>query len=407
MEQNVDDERMQLISEYREAVAQLILPSIQTQGLLDPEIIARLSDDELVELIRKYREIKDQENKLSELKEEVVAKSPAKWQQKNYAYYQTWMRYLICAVPPIGTLVYVFFATRAGGNFPLLIPDKVIQDLIRTPPDTLKIHVGRVVWGGANGVYFAACAATIYFGLFYIIPKALERRPGYIPRAIFLAVVPALIVGVCHPSFQNYSAIPSLLLRLTVKKDWPCIDTALYRFEGMVFFMFTFLTAIGLIIIWAVSKDINFEKLTRSDLEDSEHRLIEHMNLLRLLLYFGTAVLVTEIILGMALLYWPITYLNLYEGRSVEPLASAIITQRGVNHTLFLAALYIPAFLVFRNDAFRLAQLKFPGTPLAVKATWLKEQGVDYSIWEYWPRLLAILSPLLSKPLAELLNQMF
>jgi hypothetical protein len=361
----------------------------------------------LVELIQKNREINDQETRLSELKEEFVDNSSVKSQRQNYGYFQTWMRYLICAVPPIGTLVFVFFATRSGKGFPILIEDKVILDLIRTPPDTLLIHVGRVAWGGANGLYYAVCAATIYFGVFYIIPKALERHSRYIPIAISLAVIPALIVGLYHPSFQNYSAIPSLLLRLTVQKEWSDINSALDRFEGVVFFMFTFLTAICLIIIWAVSKDIDFEKLSRQDLEYSEHRLIEHMNLLRLLLYFGTAVLVTEIILGMALLYWPITYLNLDQGQSVESLVSALITQRGINHAMFLAALYIPAFLVFRNDAFRLAQLKFPGTPPAFKATWLKEQGVAYSIWEYWPRLLAILSPLLSKPLAELLHKMF
>jgi hypothetical protein len=131
------------------------------------------------------------------------------------------------------------------------------------------------------------------------------------------------------------------------------------------------------------------------------------MKLLRLSLYLGAAVLVTEILNVSALLHWPLAYLNTNGtayGESIDSLVSALITERAINYTGFLAVLYIPAFLVFKADAYSVACHKLPDKSLADREAWLKERGIAFSIWEYWPRAVAILGPVLSTPVSELIR---
>ncbi len=79
-----------------------------------------------------------------------------------------------------------------------------------------------------------------------------------------------------------------------------------------------------------------------------ERRLRINMKLLRLVLYLGAVVLVTEIVSVGALLHWPLTYLDSgpeSPSKSADRLVSALITERAINYTLSLAILYILRFL--------------------------------------------------------------
>jgi hypothetical protein len=291
---------------------------------------------------------------------------------------------------------------------------------------------GRVTWGVSLALFYAAVCATIYFGLFWVIPKALRRRRLRIRvLAILLTLAFSFTIGFFNDKFQNHWRIPKRLLELTVNTDlghpveekeaWnhktdcfplyeskPIIQCKVDTSELWLYFTHAFLVGLCIIIIYGVAKDAEDTAQGQCAPEMMEQRLRVYMKLLRFVLYLGAAVLVTEIASVSALLHWPLTYLDTQAespSKSAHMLVSALLTERAINYTVFLALLYIPAFLIFQEDASRFARLRGPEKSLAEREQWLREKGLSFSSWGYLPRAVAILGPLLSQPILEWLRR--
>jgi hypothetical protein len=288
-------------------------------------------------------------------------------------------------------------------------------------PDELLIMSGRVTWGVSHALFYAAVCATTFFGLFYVIPTALKgRRFRVRVWAVVLTLIFAGAIGLASDYFQNHLEIPRTLLEVTVNKSWPLprrcfpfyetkplIQCKMETAERWLYFTHAFLLALCIVIVYAVAKDSQDVTRLKCSLDQMERRLRINMKLLRLVLYLGAAVLITEIASVGALLHWPLTYLEMgpeSPSRSADKLVSALITERAINYTLFLAILYIPSFIIFREDAYRFARLRCPDKSLAEQEQWLKEQGIGVSPWRYLPRVVAIMGPLLSQPILEWLR---
>lgn len=140
--------------------------------------------------------------------------------------------------------------------------------------------------------------------------------------------------------------------------------------------------------------------------------LAARMDRLRVLLYSGTLALVTAVLRVNVTTQWALSYLapesdkdkvRVVATKVIGELASAFTTTQAASNTLLLAAVYVPAFLVLRGRAARLADGRMP--PPA-REKWLKERGLSFSFSEYVPRIVAILGPLLAGPLGELLGRL-
>lgn len=339
-------------------------------------------------------------------------------------YDEHWMRYVVCAGAPIGAFIFLFIARRYSEQIGFIEQnlnlDAAIPALMK-PPDNPLILSARVTWAVFDVLFYAAVCATFFFGIVYIIPKALEKHLKLYKR-LFLGVVffiIAFVVGSFNHKFQNYLPIPTKLLELTVNtnyaqtgcfpsyKNEPIIQCKMKSDELWVYATHFFLASLCGIVIYAASQETKHITDPESDLDRIEQRLLLYMKLLRLSLYLGAAVLVTEILNVSALLHWPLAYLDTKNTAygSVDNLVSALIAERAVNYTGFLALLYIPSFLIFKEDAYRVACHKLPDKSLADREAWLKEQGISFSVWEYLPRAIAILGPLLSTPVSELMRR--
>ncbi|MDT7687629.1 MAG: hypothetical protein QOE46_388 [Acidobacteriota bacterium] len=257
--------RWRLVADYRKAVSGASLASHVSAELLATETINGLSDEELAKRTAEFKSISKSTKELAAKKEETVRQYVAGKPVSQSFYLRPWMRYTVGAIPPLGTLAFIFMATWWGMSYPYTVKVDSFKGLLRDTPDVLLTNAGRVAWGGTNGLFYAACAATIFFCLSYILPKAFAGRRRLLPYAFLIAIGPALWVGINHHSFQNYSALPLVLLNATVVTEkgdnpdahpWQGIARSIEVFEGMVLAMHTFLTAICLILIWAVSKDV-------------------------------------------------------------------------------------------------------------------------------------------------------
>jgi hypothetical protein len=419
-----DDSRKKLEAEYIDAVKQTGFQSGIETRLLHPERIAKLSDDNLEELIQRYKSIDVQLIELLQLERKKTPqffdKDEPERQSKYFGY---WLRYFLCAGSPIGALVFLFFAKRISEKIGFTPYQNAIASLKRFPRDELLILSGRVDWAVFNALFYAAVCATGFFGILYIIPKALEKHFKFSKIVIFMVVIPvtALGVGLINNELQYYLPIPKGLLEQTVNEDYkqtgcfpfyeqktPVIQCITERDEFGVYATHAFLTWICSIIIYAAAQDTKHINDPKAKLDQIERRLLIYMRLLRLSLYLGAAVLVTEILNVSALLHWPLAYLDTQStsyGRSIDILVSSLMTERAVNYTGFLALLYIPSFLVFKWDAYRVACRKLPKKSLAEREAWLKEHGIAFSAWELLPRAIAILGPVLSTPVSELIRR--
>lgn len=397
-----DDLRAHLEVEYQKAVKQAGLPPDEERVLLHPDVVAILSNDDLRGLIRTYTRQKS------------ALFSGDKEEERTW--FDKYLRYIVSASAPVGAFIFLYFARLYDKQAHRDLGHSAIKPM--EPPDELLIMAGRVTWGVSHALFYGAVCATAYFGLCYIIPTALKRRPIRVRVwAVVITLIFASTIGLFYDNFQNHLEIPKTLIEVTVNKKWPSttacfplretkslIRCKMETAERWLYFTHAFLVALCIIIVYAVAKDSQDVTQLKCSLDQMERRLRINMKLLRLVLYLGAVVLVTEIVSVGALLHWPLTYLdtgNESPSKSADELISALMTERAINYTFFLAILYIPAFLIFREDAYRFARLRCPDKSLAEQERWLREQGIAFSIWEYLPRVVAILGPLLSQPILE------
>jgi hypothetical protein len=134
-------------------------------------------------------------------------------------------------------------------------------------------------------------------------------------------------------------------------------------------------------------------------------QLSRRMKYLRIILYAGTVLLVTAILLKESIYQWALAYTPQDDAiETARNFVTSLLTLEGGFYTLVLAAAYLPAALVLQRRA---QLLVGPSLDEAEEETKLKEYGMNFSLKESLPRILAILGPFLTGPVAELLTGKF
>ncbi|MCA1642670.1 MAG: hypothetical protein LC785_12145 [Acidobacteria bacterium] len=141
--------------------------------------------------------------------------------------------------------------------------------------------------------------------------------------------------------------------------------------------------------------------------------LARRMGYLRVLLYAGTATLVTTVLRISVTFHWGLAHLPPVSGNDETRAAVAkvmadfntsfVSTQAGA-YTLLLAAIYIPAALVLDGRAAALARRVLPQMGKKEREEWLRARGLSSSFSEHLPRIVAILGPFLAGPLGDLIG---
>jgi hypothetical protein len=127
------------------------------------------------------------------------------------------------------------------------------------------------------------------------------------------------------------------------------------------------------------------------------------MRSLQAILYAGTFLLVTGVLLKKTIYEWSLAYLVQDETTAVvRTFLETLLTMEGVFYTLVLAAAYLPASLVLLRRAQLLVE---PTLSTTEKEASLKEYGLTFSLKDSLPRILAILGPFLTGSAADLLSR--
>jgi len=271
----------------------------------------------------------------------------------------------------------------------------------------------RVAWGTYTNIYLLICSVAILAAGF-IIWKALgpapwEWRLGLCAGA---GLVSGAMAWFAAPYVSNYWMPPGIFSE-GLRNYWPALPWLCGLFAALIFAVGLLIALACAALTWelprvaegpAGAKEKAGEK---AELKRGVGILRQRAGMLRLLLYMAGAVLVAKVLQSHAFVEWALTYFDLGgTGGAFDNFRRSVIGQESVGYTIFLTALYLPAFLVIRARATQCVQAAGAEMPEKDQAEFLKENGLTFSVWEQLPRILTILAPLLAGTASALLEKL-
>ncbi len=255
-------------------------------------------------------------------------------------------------------------------------------------------YVARASWTLVNGIHLLACLVGIA-GSALIIYQALhetDRTKRLLLMLLVVALAADVAVLMALLTISDAYSPAQQLLRATVGQVLPAIQiNKLTRiFDSFSLTATLCLACAACAIVWK-----------RRDEEQDDTELARRMGLLRYVLYIGAALLAIGVLRVSATLGWGASFIpaDTEAGKSILVLVSGIVGSLGVSLTLLVSAVYVPAALILRARATKLASKQ----PLEVRQKWLTDRGLALSFSQYVPRVVALVSPMLMGPVGELL----
>jgi hypothetical protein len=128
------------------------------------------------------------------------------------------------------------------------------------------------------------------------------------------------------------------------------------------------------------------------------------MSYARAILYAGTFLLVTTVILKSSLFQWSLAFTS-HEpqlNKVAMSFVSNLLSVEGGFYTLVLIAVYVPAAFVLQKRTAYLNELPIDDTE---RAKLLSQHRMTFSFTESLPRILAILGPVLAGPIGQFFSR--
>ncbi|MFL6273964.1 MAG: hypothetical protein ACJ74G_02055 [Blastocatellia bacterium] len=341
-------------------------------------------------------------------------------------------------------------------EFKLLEDERKEEDSRQSPTNQLFIYnTGRIRWGTFTIAYLVICGIAICGAIFGII-RVVDRklRMWVIAIAVFFSAG----LGSLASSFSNYWVAPGLI-GPKIKADWPQLIGSLSFYESLIVGVGVLMAFACAILTWGLPLKRTAATQTPASgappvesppalvvgaqpaapppdganaapanppapaqintpaptppVDKVMEELKKRGRMLRILLYLAAAVLVARVFQSNALVSWALAYFDLQGiNTAFDGFLRSVITQESIGYTVVLAALYLPAFLVLRERATQYVASAMTTDPVSGKesptdlATFLKENGLTFSIREQLPRIITILSPILVGPTAALLSKL-
>ena len=254
-------------------------------------------------------------------------------------------------------------------------------------------YSGRMAWYFIAEVFLYVCAGVMILSFFFVFQSSLR------PRVVWTSglVVLSSLVGMFfynHP--EIHMAIFQTIFEKAITGDMPAISQAT-RFLNSIANAAIFLLLMAACVVLVPS--------SVDSVPEGMKQLSAGAKRLRLILYAGTILLVTAMLLKKAVYQWTLAYIPQGDFLdTAQNFVTSLLTIEGGFYTLVLAASYVPAALVLQRRALLLVD---GAVDEAAREAKLKEFGLNLSFKETLPRVLAILGPFLTGPLGDLLNLNF
>ena len=251
-------------------------------------------------------------------------------------------------------------------------------------------YSGRMTWSILREFYLYVCLACLGIGS-VLTSRSVPRR-GILWG--FATLLLSGIVGLYfyrHP--QVHMTIFMAIFAKAITPDLPAISDLTNRLNSLAnAALFALLVASCAALL--PSQD--------ESPPGGLKQLSERMKYLRLILYAGTTLLVTTILLKKSIYQWALAYTVQDAAlETARDFVASLLALDGAFYTLVLAAAYLPAALVLYRRA---QSLVGPSLEAGEQETKLQAYGLNFSLKEAIPRILAILGPFLTGPAADLIT---
>jgi len=306
-------------------------------------------------------------------------------------------------------IVWVSWALYGTSDF-RTVPGKALGQLIATAastgpnelPAAVREYTARLAWSAVAGVYLVLLIAAAIIGV-WIIYRLFTATPrcGLTNRWPWSALLAILFVMMSWYVLRHitYGVISGALLDPTVFAQAPDLPGRQQFFSSGGQITALFLAALSTLLL--PSAECGDERCLR-----------DRTDLLKLILAVGTALLVVDVVREDALFRWAVAFIdpsNTTTATTIQSLTSTIVAVRGVQGTVFLAAIYLPAALILRARAWRTVPASAATIPEATQ--WLRDRGLlDSSAAAQLRPVVAVLLPLitgmLSGPAADVLRNL-
>jgi len=258
-------------------------------------------------------------------------------------------------------------------------------------------YSGRMTWYFLGEIFLYVCIGCLGIASVLTAQSFPDRRILW----AFGVIAFSAIVGLFfyrHP--EIHMAIFQTIFRNAISGDVPAIaqiTDLLNSLGNAALFSLLIATCATLRPSQDVSNGTSFPGRMK--------QLSTRMKTLRIILYAGTLLLITAILLKKAIYQWALAYTPQDDALEIaRNFVASLLTLEGGFYTLVLAAAYLPAALVLQRRAQVLVGLSLDEAEQEVK---LKEYGLNFSLKESLPRILAILGPFLTGPVADFLTGKF
>jgi hypothetical protein len=274
---------------------------------------------------------------------------------------------------------------------------------------------GRVVW-----VFLVAVSALLSIVTFFIayrliyISSSFRNENGATRSTVFLVL--SLLFGSLLFLFpRNYAPIMMDILEATIAKDGhfgiPIVFGTMNIINSLTYsaaFMLVFASCAIVLPRKSMAKaNITGDDAdkTNKPMDDASRENVnrvatisEQMKDLRLVLYFGTFLLIIGVLRMSAVTQWTLAFISPDNVEAAKSLYISMASVVGGFNSLILAAVYLPAAYILQKRA----QLFAKELPLDTQKEVLESKEFTFSLREALPRVLAILGPLLIGPIGEL-----
>lgn len=314
--------------------------------------------------------------------EETESRVPACW--RNWT----------CTLPLLGaimTLVPTILTMLVWKKFPgleILIPQGnklffLVNDLN-----------ARTFWV-VSGFITVVSALVVIVSTEYVIHQSLKDRPK-LHRVIALTVPLLIFTAVSVVTRDGYygQLLKSVFVQISgAEKEYNITTTLsqIARYDNLILNV-TKKISIGMLVagFMTVLYTPNVTKFSVGEVRLQQKHL-------SLLLYTGTAVLISGVVATYAFVRTPTIFLdgNTQALKYMNEFAATITTALGVLFTLCLAGTFLPASMVVSARARRLAYTAGKEEPEFDSQGWLKEQGLATSHFQHIGQAVAVLAPFL------------
>jgi hypothetical protein len=303
----------------------------------------------------------------------------------------------VLLLPFLVTAGIVGFAWGAYGNSDFqAVPTGDLGRLIKqagisgpdAPAAAVWEYTGHLIWNALAGVYVVLMIATIIIGIWIVHRLATwNPRCGLLRRWWWPVILLTGFLIVTWFVMRNvaYGVISGSLLTPTVFAQAPDLPARQQFFSKGGQIIAIFFAALASLIL--PSSECRREACLR-----------ERSAFLGLVLGMGAALLVTDVIREDALLRWAMAFIdpsNKVTTVTIQNLTAAIVATRGIFGTVLLAAIYLPAAFILRDQAWQAVPANI--TTRAEAKQWLQDEDlIPPSAFLQFRPIVAVLLPLLT-----------